>query len=310
MQLPCVNQARQSPGDFFLSLTTFNEESPPENKELCELLGVKFDHINIDNIKPEETKFEYDMKVENIQNDSDDDYDVNELPGNDDQEEEQLAEADSETDQSVNPVQLSFIKKIKEQKHGTEKKSEDILDPETGEVMRFRKGKYSVKGGKKSEVWKYFRIEGNKEKLICNMCGHLLKYAQRTSKMIYHLQQYHDLMKTQDFFCSQCGKDFKNKHSRDTHEKTHNSSLICPQPGCGKEFKTKSNFNTHTRIHTNIKPFPCKMCGKQFRTSTHLNTHLKGVHNFFSLYNCLKCNQSFETKGEEYNHRCNDNENQ
>ena len=186
------------------------------------------------------------------------------------------------------------------------KKKDDILDPETGQVMRFRKGKYSVKGGKKSEVWNHFKIQGNKEKVVCILCGHVLKYSQRTSKMIYHLQQYHDLMKTQDFFCSQCGKDFKTRQNRDSHEKKHSLSLTCPEPGCGKVFNTKSNFNTHKRIHANLTPFACKMCGKQFRTSTHLYTHLKGVHKFFSLYQCSKCNQSFETKSDEYKHRCDD----
>ena len=43
---------------------------------------------------------------------------------------------------------------------------------------------------------------------------------------------------------------------------------------CGKEFKSKWNKITHEGIHKEAKPFSCELCGKAFSLKGNLKAHM------------------------------------
>ena len=80
-----------------------------------------------------------------------------------------------------------------------------------------------------------------KPESICNICGHVSKYA----------------------------KDLK-KHKKSVHEKI----LDYECNFCGKKFSNRGNLNQHKVIHTGVTPFQCHLCGRQCRRKSELEKHI------------------------------------
>ena len=76
---------------------------------------------------------------------------------------------------------------------------------------------------------------------ICNMCGHVSKYA----------------------------KDLK-KHKKIVHDKI--LDYTCQV--CKKQWSSQGNLNQHKVIHTLDTPFQCNICDQKFKWRSQLKTHI------------------------------------
>nr|XP_054590677.1 zinc finger protein 239-like [Nothobranchius furzeri]XP_054590678.1 zinc finger protein 239-like [Nothobranchius furzeri]XP_054590679.1 zinc finger protein 239-like [Nothobranchius furzeri] len=133
------------------------------------------------------------------------------------------------------------------------------------------------------------------------------------------------------FSCPECGKQFFQKWSLQTHLRVMGHSAISSsdclvnkcdgvkQPvdsrrkaqtelklfscdDCGKRFGTKSNLNSHMNVHTGQKRFACELCGQRFSHKTSLNRHLR-VHTGQKPFACGHCGQRFSRKTTLNTHR-------
>ena len=148
----------------------------------------------------------------------------------------------------------------------------------------------------------YSENPNDPSKYNCNICN-----ASITKCNIFrHINNLHSIFEDgqgpKQLLCSFCGKEFKDKWTRDLHEDTqhkkiyrHNCSI------CGKGYLNKKMLNEHMLRHTDDKPFQCSDCGQQFTHSGSLRFHEQAK--VCSRYNvsgitsltCPSCDKEFLT---------------
>ncbi|XP_073337392.1 uncharacterized protein [Pagrus major] len=98
------------------------------------------------------------------------------------------------------------------------------------------------------------------------------------------------------FKCSECNKEFNQKHQLALHARVHSGEKPFSCDFCGKTFTQNTNRIVHMRQHTGEKPYFCEKCGKRFASSHHLRlctgTQNKSVDRSFR---CATCGRTFHT---------------
>ena len=113
----------------------------------------------------------------------------------------------------------------------------------------------------------------------------------------------HTNINIRKFMCSECGKTFNRRHSRDIHERVHRNDLRFPCQHCDKKFINNYQLSNHERTHTGEKPFACSECDKKFTQKHHLVTHRRS-HSGVKPYHCDQCKGWFKYLSSKNNHKC------
>lgn len=166
--------------------------------------------------------------------------------------------------------------------------------------------------------------------LICNECEN--RFTSKY-KLEQHMKQVHLNMNL--YVCEICAKVYKTK----TQYRYHHTTAHCaePQPKaqcplcknfylneecvkkhiqhihsekknhvcdvCGKVSLNIRAMRSHKRyMHQYERKFVCKICSKAFKKADALKEHMT-IHLGGTLYSCLFCDRTFNSKANMYNHR-------
>lgn len=128
------------------------------------------------------------------------------------------------------------------------------------------------------------------------------------------------------YSCQYCDKNFIFEASKEYHERTHFTCLICEM--CGKKLPNKSQLSVHQRQHTGERPYECTNCSSSFKCLSTLRQHEvvhsekkyccevclrkfsrpekvrihMRVHTGEKPYSCLKCNKKYQQKNDLNRH--------
>lgn len=169
----------------------------------------------------------------------------------------------------------------------------------------------------------------------CDLC---FLYFNSLANLIYHIKTHnvpctkdwalvYDSSNDSDFFgCRYCNKIFLLKASKQIHERTHYTYLICEI--CGKQLPNKYQLGVHQRQHSGERPYECTSCGSSFKCLSTLRQHEvvhsekkyscevclrkfsrpekvrihMRVHTGEKPYNCLRCHKKYQQKNDLNRH--------
>ncbi|XP_075425445.1 gastrula zinc finger protein XlCGF66.1-like isoform X2 [Ascaphus truei] len=115
-------------------------------------------------------------------------------------------------------------------------------------------------------------------------------------------QKNHKNLSVMKYKCSKCGKDFNNKSSYTTHQRTHTTKRFYKCSECQKCFPSNSDFVKHQTIHEGVKLFSCSECGKHFSHKTFLFRHQR-IHRPEKRFSCSECGKCFTRKSNLVRHQ-------
>lgn len=96
------------------------------------------------------------------------------------------------------------------------------------------------------------------------------------------------------FYCSTCGKAYRDRGNLNQHEETHNKRSNYTCDICNKTYRTKNYIHIHLLSHRKEKNFICEQCGRSFYSISKLNTHYQ-IHQNLKL-KCDQCDKVFFTR--------------
>lgn len=139
---------------------------------------------------------------------------------------------------------------------------------------------------------------------VCISCGEMFESDR---ELMRHETAYKALTKATSkeyhLKCNICYKEFKSRGGRLNHQRVHNVDRTpdqhCEQ--CGKMFLSKNSLAKHKLLHTGIKPHVCKICNKSFVSLAKLRLHVD-VHTGFKPFSCETCKRTFRLKDQLKKH--------
>lgn len=139
--------------------------------------------------------------------------------------------------------------------------------------------------------------DANYDALTCAYCFDKFNSSEeRKDHEATHLDEHHP------YRCHACSQKFAARHTLKSHYTSH---MNLPWPcsyGCGKTFKTKQGRWTHEYKHKNESK-PCHVCGKLLKTPWAVNEHIKQMHTELMFdHECSQCHKKFKSQKALYNH--------
>lgn len=91
--------------------------------------------------------------------------------------------------------------------------------------------------------------------------------------------------------CQDCGKEYNNLQSLQTHHKNHISkNYECTK--CTKVFKQPQTLADHLRRHYNLRNYACVICNKKFYKQFNVVEHMR-IHTGERPFKCDHCDRTF-----------------
>uniref|UniRef100_A0A3Q3EXU6 C2H2-type domain-containing protein n=1 Tax=Kryptolebias marmoratus TaxID=37003 RepID=A0A3Q3EXU6_KRYMA len=97
------------------------------------------------------------------------------------------------------------------------------------------------------------------------------------------------------FFCSFCGKEFKQRKKLTQHIRTHTDERPYSCKWCEKSFHQSAHLIAHVRIHTGERPYACSFCDKRFKDLHTQKRHIRS-HTGERPYSCQSCGERFRRR--------------
>jgi len=108
------------------------------------------------------------------------------------------------------------------------------------------------------------------KKHACEYCS---RCFQNASFLKIHIRSHTG---EKPFICTECGKQFSQSSSLNTHEKLkHSGNKPYKCEVCEKCFPIQNYLTLHFRTHTKEKPYRCHICDKYYSQKSSLSTHMK-----------------------------------
>ncbi|XP_068624315.1 gastrula zinc finger protein XlCGF57.1-like [Battus philenor] len=109
--------------------------------------------------------------------------------------------------------------------------------------------------------------------------------------------------KLPSFFCDICNKGYIRKNGLRTHLKTdHGFGNVLSCKWCDKKFDAISRLKNHIVKHTRERNFSCDQCGGKFVTKAALIYHIR-LHTGERPFPCDLCNESFLSASRRMEHK-------
>ena len=113
-----------------------------------------------------------------------------------------------------------------------------------------------------------FKLLGAKTNILEELMGVNKKKTKKKSKES-------NIIKTETFVCSVCGKQFKNRAGLSSHLLTLHNDEKRTCDACGKVCKTQAGLKSHELIHTDASRVECECCDKTFASTDGLIMHMR-----------------------------------
>ena len=149
---------------------------------------------------------------------------------------------------------------------------------------------------RKDSLKRHLLTHGNSKSYRCDRCS---CHFNRRDYLQKHMRRVHlkptsitNDLKTNEYICSVCNKQFKWKHNLIQHKMIHseNNPNVCKI--CGAKFARSSHLKEHTLVHNKDRSHVCLFCDTTFTRAKYLNAHMRKRH--IDISSCNSCNLKFE----------------
>ena len=126
---------------------------------------------------------------------------------------------------------------------------------------------------KERDLKRHESKHSNEKPHQCDHCGESFKKARN---LLEHLKSHLGL-KTRDFQCVECGKQFGTKGVLERHvQSLHVNEFPCGI--CEIKFLTNRLLEEHMKFHMGARVFKCYDCGREYISNRSLKKHAYTVH--------------------------------
>lgn len=116
--------------------------------------------------------------------------------------------------------------------------------------------------------------EAHGPKIKCELCSQLLSSPRSMKK---HMKRH---MRTKNFQCDLCPRQFQSKDKIMRHMLWHRSKIIeeskCEE--CNAIFSCQFDLKSHRRFHLDPKPFKCDLCPGVYVSKYRVKNHIRFKH--------------------------------
>ena len=258
-----------------------------------------------------------------ISDDSDEDYEVDDL---DEENDDPLTGTDQKDDTEDEDVNVEEIPEEDDDDIEDDDKNGEEKSIELAGMTIIQKGQYSKcpkceKWIKSTFILRHIKAHAYvSEKVTCpEGCG--MTFG-KINNMFRHLINVHQ--SKEPYVCKHCGNRFAKSKALTSHLAKHradkrsaqldseendnqdtgngNKNFACEFPGCDKSYGKKHHLKEHERKHTGERNYVCQVCNKRFFAHAHMKRHMYS-HTGLKPHICRwKCGATFASYGGRMKH--------